>query len=122
VSYVIDHSWCDDAAAAAAAIEIMRLTTAPPDEQERVLECAVAACDLISQYLDRCTPFDSTAIPAALANAHVQVTIELYRRKDAPFGTLNTWSPDDAPLTVPGDPLRAVMTQILPFKERWPVG
>jgi hypothetical protein len=53
----------------------------------------------------------------------VQVTVELYRRKDAPFGVLNSWSENDVgPVRIGTDPLKGVEHLLAPYAHRYGVG
>lgn len=103
----------------AQALEILRLTDAD-DDAERVERAAVVAIDLASQQLD------FAAVPATLADAVVDavvtLTIELYRRKDAPFGVTDSWSVDGAVLRLSSDVFRGVRSQLGKYRSRWGVG
>jgi hypothetical protein len=114
-------AWCDDARAVADAMAILKLPAGDPAEEQ--LEVAAAsACEKITAFLDRDDDDPIVGDPSALRTAHAQVTIELYRRKDAPFGVLNAWSADEVPLRISNDPLRGVHKLLLPYKSGWGVG
>jgi hypothetical protein len=50
------------------------------------------------------------------------LTIELYRRKDAPFGVTDAWSPDGVPVQLSSDPLQGVKKRLRSLKGRCGVG
>jgi hypothetical protein len=108
----------DTAEIASDALDILRLQPEDPDA-DRVVDAAVVACALVDQELDTAEPMDP--IPAPVNYAAVLVTIELYRRKDAPFGVLNAWSVDDVLIRLSADTLRSVRRLLLPFKQRFGV-
>ena len=100
---------------ASQALQVLRLDVGDPDAP-RVAELAETACDLIDTDLDRTDPL--TIIAAPLLTAAVEVTIELYRRKDAPFGVLDSWSADGTAVRIPADPLRAHRAVLSRYKQR----
>lgn len=111
------QAW-DTATIADQALAILRL--APDDDDaQRVVDAVVVACATVDQLLDTAEQLDP--IPDPVNYSAVLVTIELYRRKDAPFGVLNAWSIDEAPLRLSSDTLRSVRKLLLPFKERFGV-
>lgn len=99
------------------ALEVLRLGADDPDTP-RVYDSAQAACRLIDVYVDNVEP---VAISQPMEAAGVQVTIELYRRKDAPFGVVDAWSQDTVAFRISGDPLAGVLMTLLPDKSRWGV-
>lgn len=105
----------DTAAIAASALAVLRFGSGDVDE-DRVKAAAVAACGLVDHQVDRLEPITPTA---TMTDSAVQVTIELYRRKDAPFGTTNAWSQDTVAAVLAGSPLTGVVGELLPDKERW---
>lgn len=115
-----DATWLDAAAVTADALAILRLTDADADA-ERVAMCAGAAVQLVADYLDLCAPWpDTPPVPQPIYTAAGMVAVQLYRRKDAPFGVLNAWSPDDyGPLRIAGDWLPEVKHLLLPYKCAW---
>ena len=54
--------------------------------------------------------------------AMTNLTIELYRRKDAPFGVLNAWSPDEVAVRISSDPMRGIVHILLPLKKKFGIG
>jgi len=109
--------WVDADQVLADVLDVLRL---PPtdDDSDRIAALIPAAAELIKTYLDR----DTEELPAAppmhplIQTAMTNCTIELYRRKDAPFGVLNSWSPDEMVVRISTDPLRGVMKILLPLK------
>jgi hypothetical protein len=98
-------------------LDVLRLP-ASDDDSDRIAALIPAAAALVETYLDR----DDQPLPDAppmhplIQTAMTNCTIELYRRKDAPFGVLNSWSPDEAVVRISTDPLRGVMKILLPLK------
>jgi hypothetical protein len=78
------------------------------------------ATDLLDAELDAVEPM--AVLPDALSGAAVNLTLELYRRKDAPFGVLNAWSVDEIAVRISNDMLRGVRGLVRPYKTRWGVG
>lgn len=112
------HDW-DTAAIALDAMAILRMDPETDPDADRVISAAVVACAVLDQELDTETPLDP--IPAPVEYAAVLVTIELYRRKDAPFGVLNAWSVDDVMIQLSPDTLRSVRKLVRPYKARFGV-
>jgi hypothetical protein len=79
-----------------------------------------SATALVDAELDA-TEVISDPPPQPVNHAAVFLTVELYRRKDAPFGVLNAWSVDDVMIRVGPDVMRSVRSMILPFKQRFGV-
>jgi len=104
-------------------LDTLRKQAGDPDA-DRIEELIPTAASLVDNYLDRA----ADPLPAAppmhplVSTAMTNLTIELYRRKDAPFGVLNSWSPDDVALRISSDPLRGVSQILLPLKQRFGVG
>lgn len=120
----VDMTWVDNTQAATDAALILRLNPLPsgPDF-DRLLEMAVSAGALICLHLDRLEPIPGAipgTPPALLRTAHANVTVELWRRKDAPSGGANSWAPDQTPQQLPtNDPLYASLALIEPYRNRW---
>lgn len=111
---VTPGAWCDDDRALSDALSILRLPASDLDK-DRLAICVTEACELISNELDRAdAPIEGD--PATLRMVHAELSVELYRRKDAPFGVLNAWSPDEIALRIPGDPLAGFRARLLPWK------
>lgn len=112
-----DPAWVDTATVVSDVLAVLRLPPTDPDAA-RIEELVPTAAALMQAFLDR----DDDPLPAAppmhplVRQAASQVTIELYRRKDAPFGVLNAWSPDEAATRISTDPLRGVFHVLLPLK------
>lgn len=105
----------------AAALAILRLEPADEDAPE-VATSAGVACELVDAELDMAAPFATVDdIPAHVHRAAVFLTVEMYRRKDAPFGVLNAWSVDDVMIRVGPDVMRSVRSILFPSKERFGV-
>jgi hypothetical protein len=114
-----DYSpWWDEPATVAAVMAQLRLSTGDVDEA-RIAALVPAAGAMINAHLDR---WDATPPqPLEIAQTALeQVTIELYRRKDA--GAAN---PADYSLAAvvtrygSTDPLGEVRAQLAPLRRRW---
>jgi hypothetical protein len=114
-------SWADPADIAAKALAVMRLDPADVDAA-RVESAAVSAMQLVDDYMDRADDPLVLPTPQPVEDATVQVTIELFRRKDAPFGVLNTWSESDVgPVRIGTDPMKGVEMLLAPYAHRYGV-
>jgi len=118
---IVAPSWADEADILAAALDILRLD--PSDDDAARVEAVVpSAVQLVDDYLDRADDPLVGAVPQPVVDATVQVTVELYRRKDAPFGVLNTWSESDiGPVRIGTDPLKGVEQMLAPYAHRYGV-
>lgn len=104
------------------AMAVMRLAPTDPDAS-RVTECAAAALEMVEGYLDRDTDPLVEPAPQALVNGCVYATVEIYRRKDAPFGVLNSWSDSDlGPVRISNDWLKSVEYLLAPYRASFGVG
>jgi hypothetical protein len=101
------------------AMAVLRLD-ADDRDADRIATAADEATDLIDAFLD--LEVGMTTIPVVAQGAAVQVTIELYRRKDAPFGVTDAWSPDGVPVQLSSDPLQGVKKRLRSLKGRCGVG
>lgn len=109
----------DSSAVAAAALDVLRLD--PTDEDaDRVEAEAVVACDLVAQELDYAVA--PLTVPPPVEDAAVMLTVELYRRKDAPFGVTDAWSVDGASIRLSADVMRSVRSTLAPYRSRFGVG
>jgi hypothetical protein len=125
-------TWHDQAPAVAdAARTLLRLNAADPDVG-RLEDLSRAACSMIDQYLNliattvrvtyirggiyTVTYATGDAPPDVLAAA-TQLTAELFRRKDAPFGVLNAASANAVPMYVSRDQMAGVASQLAPYVE-----
>lgn len=113
--------WWDTPATLARALDVLRLDSGDVDAG-RVATLVLAAGARINDVLDRC-PDNPVPVPppAPLADAIVQVTVELYRNKDAPPSSIDgliaqSWR---APSV---DPVAGVRAMILPYKQRFGIG
>jgi hypothetical protein len=103
----------DVAVITAAALASMGMTPADPDAAA-VETAAEAAVALVVDYLGN--PELVAPEPQPVLTATTQVTVELYRRKDAVFGVLNTWAdPDFGPVRVSTDWLKGVEALLHPY-------
>jgi hypothetical protein len=114
--------WWDVDVVAAAALAQLRLTDGDVDAS-RVADAVDPAGQSINQYLDRdpADAYDPTTAPAQVQDAVVQVTVELYRRKDAPPASIDgmlagAWRPQSV------DALAGVRAQLAPFRARRGIG
>ena len=134
---VVVGSWHEAyAEIAAAALEQQRLTDDDMDA-ERVTSKVPAACMAIDLDLElRAAPgrvfyvvggvtvitYAPGDVPPTVLEAAVQLTVELYRRKDAAFGVLNAWSPTGEALRISRDQLAGVESLLAPWREGWGIG
>ena len=109
----------DMAAIVADALDVLRLDPSDQDA-DRIAGAATAATALIEQGLDlEASPWaTSTSIPAPLMTAATNLTVELYRRKDAPFGVTDSWSVDGAVVRLSSDVMRGVERLVAPYRGR----
>lgn len=126
-------TWHDQAPAVAdAAGNLLRLSATDRD-RERLEPLALAAMGAIDQRLQLRPLTGSRAVywrggfdvvtyldgeqPPDVVNAAVQLTAELFRRPDAPFGVLNVASPTGEPVRVSRDQLAGVESALQPYVE-----
>ena len=99
-------------------LEILRLDPADMDAA-RIERKAREAAALIDEHLDMVTPYaDTASIPAPITEAAVTLTVELYRRKDAPGGITDSWSADGSFLRLSADVTKGVRSALRPYRER----
>lgn len=104
---------------AESALDVLRLE--PEDEDaERVAAAADSATVLVDQRLD--LEVAPATIPGPVYDAAVTLAVELYRRKDAPFGVSDSWSIDGASIRISSDVMRGVDSMLAPFRGRRGVG
>lgn len=108
----------DHAAVVAGALAVLRLTP-EDDDADRVDAAAQTAEELLDKFVDAPEPLP-TITPAMLTGA-VDLTVEIYRRKDAPFGVLNAWAVDDIPIRIGSEILRGVRGIVGHTRQRWGV-
>jgi hypothetical protein len=99
------------------ALAAMRMDIASEPDLQRVSDAAFTAGQLIDDRLDRCTPLP-VYTPTPILAAAVEATIVLYRRKDAPFGTVGGWADNVVVTSIYADPLEGVWPMIAPYQER----
>jgi hypothetical protein len=104
---------------ASRALAILRLDDTD-DDAPRVQTAAIEATELADQFLDYAeTPWTSSSeIPAPVVGGAVNLTVELYRRKDAPFGVADAWSIDGALVHLSADVLKGVRGMLRPYRSR----
>jgi hypothetical protein len=102
------------------ALGVLRMDGADVDAG-RVTDAADVATCRIDAYLDTTVPVDTAAVPE-LVQAAVELTVEVYRTKDAPWGVLDAWSADTVPVRISSDRLRSIRGLIVQHKERFGVG
>ena len=110
-------AWVDPDAVLADAMAVLRMSGSDPDVA-RLQTLVSTAAALVDAWLDRGTsPLPDAPPMHPLAQfGTTQVTVELYRRKDAPFGVLNAWSPDEVVTRISNDPIRGAFNVLLPLK------
>lgn len=113
-----DQSWVNLEQTYEAVLLSLRVTTQDPDAAA-ILASIQAAAALIDQYLDRTDPLPAPP-PQPVQVALEQLSIELYRRKDAPFALLNATVPEDVAVDITGQAaLQSVAPLIQPWRQRW---
>jgi hypothetical protein len=140
VPAAVAGSWHDAIPAiAAAALEQLRVTDVDVDAA-RIAGKTPAACVAVDAYLDlraydaylavipgRVTytyggvtvaAYAAGEAPPDVIEAAVQLTVELYRRKDAPFGVFGGFEP----ARISADQLRGVASLLDPWREGWGIG
>jgi hypothetical protein len=128
-------TWHDQApAVAAAAVGLLKLATGDP-ARDRMEDLARAAMTMIDQRL-QLQPLQGSRVaytlggvtvhayldgeqPPDVQNAAVDLTVELHRRKDAPFGVAGAWSQSGEPVRIGSDRLRGVESILAPYVEGW---
>jgi hypothetical protein len=99
------------------ALAVLRL--GPDDvDADRVDTAALTAEEMLDAFIDAPEPLPPITAVALLTGA-VNLTVETYRRKDAPFGVLNAWSVDEVAVRIGPDAIRAIRTMVMPHKRRW---
>lgn len=117
--------WIDTATVLADVLDILRLPGDDPDVN-RISDLHIpTAAALVDGYLDRIAASPLPPAPpmhplvrAGMANA----TIEQYRRKDAPFGVLNAWSPDELAVRISSDAMAGARAILVNLKGGWGIG
>ena len=108
-------TWATPDAIKDAALRELDMDPGDPDA-DRVLTAATSALLLVDGYLGTPEePWPATT-PQPVFDATVLVTVEVYRRKDAAFGVLNTWSTADfGPVRISTDWLKGVESMLHPY-------
>lgn len=109
------NTW-DQAAIVADALAVLRLEATDVDAG-RIEADAAEATEQLDAELDRVEVLDTTLV-ASLHGAAVDLTVSLYRRKDAGTGMAATYTPGGT-AAVDVDPLAKVRLLVLPYKQRW---
>jgi hypothetical protein len=104
----------------AQALAVLRLGPGDVDVA-RIEEAALIATVRLDGYLDAVEAVDTTALPDLVQGA-VELNIEVYRTKDAPWGVLDAWSADTIPVRISSDRLRSIRSLVIPRKQRWGIG
>ena len=102
------------------ALAVLRMETDDVDAG-RVTDAAEVATVRLDGYLDAIEPLDTSTMPD-LVQAAVELTVEVYRTKDAPWGVLDAWSADTVPVRISSDRLRSIRGLVVPRKVRFGVG
>lgn len=102
-----------------AALDVLRLDPTD-DDAARITVDADRATRLVDLELDEETA--PTVVDPLAFGAAVTLTIELYRRKDSPFGITDSWSVDGASIRVSSDVMRGVRSELAKLRGRWAVG
>lgn len=134
VPEAVAGSWHDQAPAiASAALEQLRVAGTDIDA-DRIASKALPACSAIDAHLELqavagrvsytiggvvVISYAAGDAPADVLEAAVQLTVELYRRKDAAFGVLNAWSPSGEAVRISGQQLAGVSSLLEPWREGW---
>lgn len=114
-------AWVDPVVVLADVLDILRLPTGD-DDVDRIDAIIPSAAALVNAKLDQIQAEELPPAPPMhplVRTAMANVTIELYRRKDAPFGVLNGWSPDEMAIRINTNPIRGVLHILLPLKQQW---
>jgi hypothetical protein len=125
-------TWHDQAPAVAAAAGTLLGLAASDSRRDRLEPLARSAMAQIDQRLqllvgDGRVPYVRAGVvvqtyldgeqPPDVTNAAVDLTVELFRRKDAPFGVMGASSPTGEPVRVSSDHLRGVESRLQPYVE-----
>lgn len=116
-------AWVDPVTVLADVLDILRLPASDADAA-RIEALIPTAAHLVDGFLDR----GDDPLPVAppmhplVRTGMTNVTVELYRRKDAPFGVLNSWTPDGMATRISSDPLASSRKLLQPLKRHWGLG
>lgn len=106
-------------AVAEAALDILRLDPSDQDAA-RITAAATSATELVDVYLDN--EIAPASIPTPVFDAAVNLTVEQYRRKDAPFGVTDAWGIDGASIRLSSDVMKGTASMLARYKARWGIG
>jgi hypothetical protein len=97
-----------------------------PDDPDvgRIETASTSAILLVDEYLGTPDQPWPDVTPQPVIDATVLVAVELYRRKDATFGVLNTWTNADfGPVRISTDWLKGVEAMLHPYmRDHYGVG
>jgi len=116
-------SWTTPDAIATAARRALDMADDDQDA-DAVTSAATSAILLVDEYVGTPEKAWPASAPQPVIDATVLVTVELYRRKDATFGVLNTWTGSDfGPVRVSTDWLKGVESMLHPYmRDHYGVG
>jgi len=100
-------------------LAVLRLDADDPDAP-RVADAALASTAMIDAYLDYAlSPWITAAeIPEPINRAATNLAVELFRRKDAPFGRADSWSVDGAAYILSADVFKGVRSILSRYRAR----
>ena len=121
MSYVVAppavNPW-DIAEVVEGALEVLRLDPADMDAA-RIERKAREATQLVDQKLDLETPYLGMEVfPAPVIESAVDLTVELFRRKDSPGGITDSWTADGSFIRLSADVMKGVNSKLAPFRGR----
>ena len=96
------------------ALRLLRLSDQHP-AADRVDEIVPTVLELIRVRLGLAAFTDLPDTPAPVMEAAAQATVEMYRRKDAPFGITGAWSAEGEAFRISRDPLAGVEYLLTPY-------
>jgi hypothetical protein len=116
-------TWTSPEAIATAARAALDMAAGDADAT-RVLSAATSAILLVDEYLGVPEEAWPAPTPQPILDATTLVAVELYRRKDATFGVLNTWTGADfGPVRISTDWLKGVEAILHPYmRDHYGVG
>jgi hypothetical protein len=100
------------------AAKLLKIPSDDPEVADRIVPIAEAITDLITLHL---VTVDDP-VPAAVNQAAINATVELARRKDAPFGLTGAWGADGLAMRVDRDALSPVLTLLQPYRRGFGCG
>lgn len=107
----------------AAALDVLRLDPTDQDADRIATAAMVATADVEAELDYETSPWATAAdIPPAVTWVATVRTVEAYRRKDAPFGLADSFSPDGASVYLPANHRRGTSSVLAPYRSRRGVG